>query len=32
MTQTALFEILDFEHWGLFGIWYLEFGASGKNL
>ena len=27
MTKTVLFEILNFEHWNLFGIWCLEFGA-----
>jgi hypothetical protein len=32
MTESIVFEISDFEHWSLSGIWYLGFGASAKNL
>jgi len=27
MTQTILFEILDFGYWDLFGAWCFSFGA-----
>jgi hypothetical protein len=30
ITQTVLFGALNFDHWNLFGIWYLRFGAYCK--